>query len=60
MKRYTYFYSYLRVPSYIVFSLLFVEASINLTYYKDCIFAMTTLLIFIGMLWVNYHYRTQY
>ena len=59
-EKYTYFYSLLRVPSYFVFCLLFAEASINLTYYKDCVFAFVTFMIYIGMLWVNFQYKTTY
>ena len=55
--RFTYFYSALVGPSIIAFCLLFVEASINLTYYKDCIFSATSLLIFFGMLWVQFKYK---
>ena len=50
---YLYFYSILVTPSLIAFGLLFVESSINLTYYKDCVFALTTFFMFIGMYWVN-------
>lgn len=49
----TYFYYNLFIPSQIAFILLFVEASINLTYYKDCVFAVTVLSSYLGMLWVN-------
>ena len=42
------------IPSIIVYSLLFVEASINLTYYKDCVFALCIAMIFFGMTWTNY------
>ncbi len=59
MNKYTYFYSYLKIPSYVVFCLLFAEASINLTYYKDCVFAFVTFMIYFGMLWVNFHYKTS-
>lgn len=55
----TYFYSYMIVPSVWAFVLLFVEASVNLTYYKDCVFALTTFSMFIGMLWFNYDYNRQ-
>jgi len=48
-----YFYYKLFIPSQIAFILLFVEASINLTYYKDCVFAVTVLSSYLGMLWVN-------
>ena len=30
-----------------------MEASINITYYKDCVFGSCILLNYIGMLWVN-------
>ena len=39
--------------------LLFVEASMYLTYYKDCVFAFTILLLYIGMLWVNFLFRLK-
>ena len=42
------------IPSIIVYSLLFVEASINLTYYTDCVFALVIAMIFFGMIWTNY------
>ena len=45
------------LPSVFSMVLLFVEASVNLTYYKDCVFALTTFLMFIGMLWFNYAYN---
>ena len=38
--------------------LLFVEASINLTYYRDVVFAFVVFEIYFGMLWVNYEYKT--
>ena len=47
------------IPSICAFTLLFVEASINLTYYKDCIFMFTSLLIFFGMFWVNFEYKKK-
>ena len=31
-----------------------MEASINITYYKDCVFGGCVLLNYIGMLWVNW------
>ena len=51
--KYLYFYSILVTPSLIAFGLLFVESSINVTYYKDCVFALTSFFMFIGMYWVN-------
>ena len=45
------------MPSLIAFCLLFVEASIYITYYKDCIFAFVILLTFMGMMWVNIQYK---
>ena len=45
------------VPSVFSMVLLFVEASVNLTYYKDCVFALTTFAMFIGMLWFNFAYN---
>ena len=51
--KYLYFYSILVTPSLIAFALLFVESSINVTYYKDCVFALTSFFMFIGMYWVN-------
>ena len=53
----TYFYSTMLVPSVFSMVLLFVEASVNLTYYKDCVFALTTFAMFIGMLWFNFAYN---
>ena len=47
------------IPSIIIFLLLFVEASVNLTYYKDCIFAFTVFLLYFGMLWVNFEFKEQ-
>ena len=47
------------IPSIIIFLLLFVEASVNLTYYKDCVFAFTVFLLYIGMLWVNEEFKEQ-
>ena len=41
------------VPSIICQCLLFVETSINLTYYRDCVFGFTVFMLFFGMLWVN-------
>ena len=49
----TFFYKKMMVPSIFAFMLLFVEASINLTYYKDCVFGIVTLFMFVGILWVN-------
>ena len=49
-----FYYDELVVPSVIAFWLLFVEASINLTYYKDCIFAVGTLICELGMYYTNY------
>ena len=51
--RYYYFYPFLMQPSLIAFALLFVETSINITYYKDCVFAWTNLCMYLGMFWVN-------
>lgn len=48
-----FFYDSLLLPSLVFLCLLFIEASIHLTYYKDVAFALTTLLSFGGMLWVN-------
>ena len=53
----TYFYKYLLTPSFIFFVLMFVEASINITYYRDCVFAFTMFAIYFGMLWLNWTYR---
>ena len=33
--------------------------SVNLTYYKDCVFATITLLMFVGMYWANIQYRNK-
>lgn len=44
-------------PCLIAFGLLFVETSINITYYKDCVFAITSLCMFLGMFWVNRKYK---
>ena len=52
--RLTYFYKYLITPSFIFFALMFVECSINITYYRDCVFAFTMLSIYFGMLWLNW------
>jgi len=52
-EKYYYFYAYLVNPSIICFGLLFVETSINLTYYKDCVFAAAVLMMYLGMFWVN-------
>mmetsp|Transcript_35934 Transcript_35934/g.47279 ORF Transcript_35934/g.47279 Transcript_35934/m.47279 type:complete len:90 (+) Transcript_35934:1298-1567(+) len=52
-QKYVYFYGKMIVPSVCVFALLFVEASVNLTYYKDCVFAFTVFMLYFGMLWVN-------
>jgi len=54
-----FFYGIFIVPSIVVFILLFVESSINLTYYKDCIFAFTTFCLLCGMLWVNWEFKLQ-
>ena len=51
--RYVYYYNTLSAPSLIAFFILFVEMSVNLTYYKDCVFATITLLMFVGMYWAN-------
>ena len=37
--------------------MLFVESSMYLTYYRDCIFALTVFALYIGMLWVNLEFR---
>ena len=57
-EKYIYFYSIFAWPSIATFCLLFVEASINLTYYRDCVFAFVVFEIYFGMLWVNYEYKT--
>lgn len=54
---YLYFYQELMTPCLIAFAFLFVETSINITYYKDCVFALTCFFMFIGMYWVNHKYR---
>lgn len=46
-------------PSLIAFGLLFVETSINITYFKDCIFGLTVFFIYIGIFWVNRKYRAK-
>lgn len=56
-EKYVYFYGKMVVPSLICCGLLFVEASVNLTYYKDCIFGFTVLMLYIGMLWVNVEFK---
>ena len=58
-QKYVYFYGKMVVPSICVFALMFVEASVNLTYYKDCVFASTVFLLYLGMLWVNYEFKLQ-
>ena len=58
-QKYIFFYSKMVIPSIIIFLLLFVEASVNLTYYKDCIFAFTVFLLYFGMLWVNFEFKEQ-
>lgn len=55
--KWVFYYGYFLPPSIGAFILLFVEASINLTYFKDCVFAFTTLCLFCGMLWVNYEFK---
>lgn len=57
VENYLYFYPILMTPSLIAMGLLFVETSINVTYYKDCVFALTNFLIFIGMYWVNCRWK---
>ena len=57
--RLTYFYKYLITPSFIFFILMFVESSINITYYRDCVFAFTMISIYFGMLWLNWQYRDK-
>ena len=52
-EQYVYFYNALVAPSLIAFFFLFVEASINLTYYKDCVFAFVTLFMYEGIYWAN-------
>ena len=47
-------------PSLIAMGLLFVETSINVTYYKDCVFALTSFFIFIGMFWVNHKAKSPH
>ena len=47
-------------PSQIAFALLFVEASINITYYKDCVFAFCVFTFYTGMLWVNWIQKKQF
>ena len=54
-----FYYSKMVIPSICVFTLLFVEASVNLTYYKDCVFAFTVFLLYVGMLWVNVEFKQQ-
>ena len=58
-QKYIFYYSKMVIPSIIIFLLLFVEASVNLTYYKDCVFAFTVFLLYIGMLWVNIEFKEQ-
>ena len=57
---YLYFYPALMTPSLIAMGLLFVETSINVTYYKDCVFALTNFFIFIGMFWVNHKAKSPH
>lgn len=52
-EKYTYFYGDLMIPSEVAFILLFIEASINITYYKDCVFGICVFMTFVGMLWVQ-------
>ena len=47
------------VPSVVVIAMLFVESSMYLTYYKDCIFAFTVFSLYLGMLWVNLEFRWE-
>lgn len=47
-------------PSLIAMGLLFVETSIYITYYKDCVFALTNFFIFIGMFWVNHKAKSPH
>ena len=58
-QKYIFYYSKMVIPSIIIFLLLFVEASVNLTYYKDCVFAFTVFMLYIGMLWVNIEFKEQ-
>ena len=59
-EKYLYFYPALMTPSLIAMGLLFVETSINVTYYKDCVFALTSFCIFIGMFWVNHKAKSPH
>ena len=45
--------------SQIAFALLFIESSINITYYKDCIFAFCVFTFYFGMLWVNWSQKKK-
>ena len=58
-EQYVYFYNALVAPSLLAFFFLFVEASINLTYYKDCVFALVTLFMYEGIYWANVQYRND-
>jgi len=42
------------------FIIIFIEMSINLTYYKDIIFAMATLVNFVGMLLMSLYRKNNY
>ena len=56
-KRLVYWYTQMVPLSVIVFALLFVEASVNLTYYRDCVFSSTVFCIYLGMLWVSVEFK---
>ena len=58
--KYYFFYKSLMPASQIAFSMLFIEATINITYYKDCVFAVCVFATYIGMLWVNWIYRKKF
>ena len=48
-----YYYEFLASTSWVAFLIILIEMSIYLTYYKDVIFSMVTLVEFAGMLHVN-------
>ena len=56
-KHVVYWYNEMVPLSIIVFAFLFVEASVNLTYYRDCVFSSTVFCIYMGMLWVSVEFK---
>ena len=53
MNKDLYYFALMVTPSKVAFILIFVEMAIFITYYKDVIFAMTTLTNFCGMYYTS-------